>query len=131
MNNFNILFTSVGRRVNIVQYFREALKKLELTGYIVTTDLHKHAPASFVADFAENICPITDSNYISKILDICDKYQIKLLIPLIDTELHLLSLHKNDFADNGVVVLVSSIETNEICMDKRKTFNFFNLSIPK
>jgi carbamoyl-phosphate synthase large subunit len=125
MNTFNILFTSVGRRVNIVQYFRQVLKSLELTGNIVTVDLHKHAPASFLADFTEQVCPVTNSKYVSQLLDICAKYQIKLLIPLIDTELHLLSLHKQDFAEIGVTVLVSSAETNEICMDKRKTFTFF------
>ena len=125
MDNFNILFTSAGRRVSLLQYFKKALDKLELTGCIVTTDCQKNAPTSFVADFQEQVPRVAEANYINTLLDICEKYQIKMLIPLIDTELPLLSLHRNDFEAIGVTLLVSSFETNEICRDKRNTFNFF------
>lgn len=125
MCDFNILFTSVGRRVSLVRYFKKTLKDLNLTGKIVTADLQKHAPASFIADENEPVPRVTHPDYINSLKDICRKHYIKLLIPLIDTELILLAQHKEEFAQMGVVVLVSSTETNEISFDKRKTAGFF------
>lgn len=125
MNNFNILFTSVGRRVALILHFKKLLNSLGLTGSIVTTDIKKNAPAAFIADFQEQVPHAIDPSYIAILQNICKKYQIKLLVPLIDPELHILSLHKQDFDAIGVTLLISSNETNEICFDKRNTYNFF------
>ena len=125
MSELNILFTSAGRRVALIQNFKESLARLGISSRIVTTDLKKNAPASFIADIHELVPKVTDYRYISIIKDICEKYQIKLLVPLIDTELNIISLHKQDFEALDVTVMVSSYETNKICFDKRNTYNFF------
>jgi len=125
MCEFNILFTSAGRRVSLIRHFKETLKAMNLPGKIVTTDLKRNAPAPFVSDHRELVPRVSDPEYIAVIKEICRYYRIKLLIPLIDTELVLLSHHKAEFAEIGVVVLVSSTETNEICFDKRRTYEFF------
>lgn len=125
MNNFNILFTSVGRRVSLVQSFQKALCSLEITGKIVTTDCQKSAPASFIANVQEQVPRVTNKNYISCLIEICKKHDIKLLIPLIDPELYLLSLHKKEFEAIGVTLLVSSPRVNQMCANKRATYDFF------
>lgn len=125
MDIFNILFTSAGRRVSLLRSFKQSLKDLAITGNIVTADLNKSAPASFIADIREVVPPIVDPGYIEVLKEICLKRQIKLLIPLIDTELSILAHSRADFEDIGVSLLVSSPEVNEICFDKRKTNNFF------
>lgn len=124
-NMFNILFTSAGRRVSLIRQFRKSLEDLGLTGKIVTTDLQKNAPAPFVADVRELVPRVTDPSYIEALKDICRKHRIRLVIPLIDTELHLLAPHKQAFSDMGVTLLVSDPEVNDICFDKRKTAVFF------
>jgi carbamoyl-phosphate synthase large subunit len=121
----NILLTSVGRRVELLKAFRESMYRSNITGKIISTDLKRNAPASFLADIAELVPRIDDPHYIDRLLDICDKHQIDLLIPLIDTELHLLSLHEQRFRDRGVTVLISSAPVNEICHGKKKTGLFF------
>jgi carbamoyl-phosphate synthase large subunit len=123
--NFNILFSSAGRRVALIKQFKKSLNHLGLSGGIVTTDLKKNAPAAFISDVHEYVPKVTDSSYVATLKDICKKHQIKLLVPLIDNELNTLSLHKQDFEAIGTTVLVSSHETNEICFDKRNTYNFF------
>lgn len=125
MSKFNILFTSAGRRVALIRNFKKSLSSLGLSGSIVTTDLKKNAPASFIADCGEQAPGVTDPNYIAILKDICKKHQIKLIVPLIDAELHILSLHKQDFEALGMTVLVSSNETNQICFDKKNTYKFF------
>ena len=122
----NILLTSVGRRVELLKAFRYSMKRANIAGKIIATDLKKSAPAFFVADAAELVPKIGDSDYVEKLLDICDRHQIDLLIPLIDTELSLLSLHRQKFIDRGVTLVVSSVETNEICYSKKQTGAFFN-----
>ena len=121
----NILLTSVGRRVELLKAFRQSMQRSNITGKIITADLKRNAPASFLADTAELVPRIDDPKYIEKLLDICDQHKIDLLIPLIDTELHLLSLHQQQFSDIGVTLLISSAATNEICYSKKKTSIFF------
>lgn len=130
----NILLTSVGRRVELLKAFRYSMNRANIAGKIIATDLKKSAPAFFVADAAELVPKIGDPNYVEKLLDICDRHQIDLLIPLIDTELSLLSLHRQKFIDRGVTLVVSSVETNEICYSKKQTGAFFKsigVSTPK
>jgi carbamoyl-phosphate synthase large subunit len=122
----NILFTSVGRRVALIKAFQQSMKQLHIQGRIVTTDLKKNAPASFIADIAEIVPRVDDPNYIDSLTRICTQYQIELLIPLIDTELHLLAFHQQEFAKIGVRLLISSPNTNEICFDKNNTAKFFD-----
>lgn len=125
MDGFHILFTSAGRRVSLIKSFKEALKELSPDGKIITADMQKSAPASFVGDVHELLPRITDESYISKLLECCHKHSIKLLIPLIDAELQVLADHRAEFEELGVCVLASSSEANRICYDKRKTAVFF------
>jgi carbamoyl-phosphate synthase large subunit len=125
MKPFNILFTSAGRRVSLIQAFKKALSDHDIVGNIIAVDGKRNAPALYVADFWEQVPRVISPVYINHLLEICKKYQIKLLIPLIDTELEILSTHKLAFEAVGVTVLVSSEETNQICCDKRNTYNFF------
>ncbi|PZV19583.1 MAG: transcriptional regulator [Pseudanabaena sp.] len=121
----NILFTSVGRRVSLIRHFKKSLLDIGNSGFIVTTDFQKHAPASFIGDFHEQVPLVKDPSYIDTLIVICNKYEIKLLIPLIDSELMILATHIQTFKDIGVTLLVSSTETNEICFDKKNTYHFF------
>jgi len=91
MGSFNILFTSAGRRVSLLRSFRRSLEALGLRGNIVTADISKSAPASFVADIRELVPPVVAPGYIEALKAICRKRRIKLVVPLIDTELSILA----------------------------------------
>jgi carbamoyl-phosphate synthase large subunit len=121
----NILLTSVGRRVELLKAFRQSMYRSNIPGRIITADLKRNAPAAFLADTAELVPRIDDPRYVERLLDLCDRHQIDLLIPLIDTELQLLSLHHQQFRDRGVKVLISSPATNQICFGKKSTSVFF------
>jgi carbamoyl-phosphate synthase large subunit len=122
---FNILFTSAGRRVSLIRSFRTALSALGLSGRLITTDLRRHAPAAFVGDEHIVAPPVTAPGYVDFIKAVCRKHDVQLIVPLIDTELHLLSPHRGQFGDFGITLLSSSTEVNEICLDKRLTAAFF------
>lgn len=121
----NILFTSVGRRVELIQAFREAAKKINLKLMIFGTDMTSTAPALFFCDKRIIICEIKDDNYIPSLLKICATENIDAVIPTIDTDLLILSENKNKFENIGTKVFVSPEKSIKICRDKVATASFF------
>ena len=51
-----ILFTSVGRRVELIQQFKEAAKELNIDLTIIGCDLVDTAPALYFCDEKEIVC---------------------------------------------------------------------------
>ena len=122
--SFNTLFTSIGRRVSLVQHFRKVLSDLELEGKLVGADMLLSAPAIHVVDKKYQVCRVTDENYIPQLLDICEKEAIDLLIPLIDTELLILAENKERFKEVRTTALISDPDAIRITMDKYNTHKF-------
>jgi carbamoyl-phosphate synthase large subunit len=48
--DINVLFTSAGRRVELLRAFREAYSLLGITGHVIALDADPLAPALQVAD---------------------------------------------------------------------------------
>ena len=126
MKTLKLLFTSVGRRVELVQAFRKAADELETNLKIIGADITTTAPALFFCDQTVQVCKIKDPNYISELIDICEKEQVNVLIPTIDTDLLLLSQYKDQFQKIGTVVMVSEENKIKVCRDKRFTAAYFH-----
>ncbi|OFW75673.1 MAG: hypothetical protein A2201_13645 [Alicyclobacillus sp. RIFOXYA1_FULL_53_8] len=120
MNRCNLLFTSSGRRVELIQLFRFALDELAWDGLIVTADMSARAATAYVSDVHELVPSVSSPDYIPRLLELCQQHQIHLLIPLIDWELSLLAKHQADFERVGTKVAVSTQETCDLCFDKRQ-----------
>lgn len=126
MGNINVLILSAGRRVELVNCFKEARDKLGVMGNVVAVDLSSTAPALYHADKHNLICRISDDKYIDEVIDICNKEEINLIIPTIDTELYKLAREKERIeSETKAIVLVSNIDVIEICRDKYNTQSFF------
>ncbi|QZD95736.1 ATP-grasp domain-containing protein [Qipengyuania gelatinilytica] len=119
---FPILFTSAGRRVELIRCFRAAAGKLGLELEVHACDLQPDLSAACRdadARFAVPRC--TDDGYVERLIEYCEAKGIRLLVPTIDPELHPLALAKDRFAAIGTMVHVSSPETIEIVRDKALT----------
>lgn len=114
----NVLLTSVGRRVMVVRYFREAL---EGKGDVVAVDCDPTAPALYAANYRETVPTIGDPDYVNRLLAICERYRISAVLSLIDPELTLLATHADRFRERGIRVVVASPASTEICLDKQRT----------
>ena len=123
-HNFNILVTSAGRKVWLVNAFKEALKALGIEGNVVAADVSETAPAMYVADKSCQVCSATDPKYVPELLRLCKDEKISLVIPLIDTELLPLADNKEQFRYAGTTVLISSPEVVKVTNDKRITHQF-------
>jgi carbamoyl-phosphate synthase large subunit len=135
MNNMNILITSAGQRVSLVRAFQTELKREFQYGKVYTVDMTPNlAPACIISDGYKEVKRVTDLNYIEDLIAICIDWQIKLIVPTIDTELLILSQNKDKFNNLGIKIVVSDEKFVAICRDKRMTNLFFtekNIDIPK
>mgnify|MGYP002813360180 CR=1 FL=1 len=121
---FNILFTSVGRRVSLLNSFRRAARQLKIPAQFFGTDTNELSPAFQFCDNKLVVRPIKDKGYIPDLLKIVDKNKIKLLVPTIDTNLLILAENKENFTRLGCHILVSEPDIIRICHDKREAYHF-------
>lgn len=120
-----ILFTGVGRRIELIQAFRNAALVLNKELKIYGADMAGTAPALAYCDYTRTVVAMKDPGYIDDLLRICRAEQIDLLIPTIDTDLLVLSENKARFDAIGTRVMISAPESIRICRDKNLTSDFF------
>lgn len=120
-----ILFTSIGRRVELIQMFLRASEKEQIPLEIHGADLSETAPALYFCQKKHIVPRITDERYLPELYQICEKEQIDLLIPTIDTDLILLSENKAHFESIGTKVLISDAEFVKCCRNKMLTEKLF------
>lgn len=131
----NILITSAGQRVSLVRAFQKEIKQLSENNKVYTVDLNPTlAPACHISDGYKKLPRVTEDTYINELLETCKSWGIGMVIPTIDTELLVLAENKQLFLDNGVYIIVSSIDFIQACRDKRIINNLFlehGIEIPK
>lgn len=134
MRKLHILVTGVGRRIELMQAFRQAALQLEIDLKIYGADMAGTAPALAYCDYVKKICGMGDPDYIRQLAAICKEEQIDLIIPTIDTDLLVLSNNIEVFEQIGTKVLISRPDKIMICRDKNYTADFFEdcgLKAPK
>lgn len=131
----NILITSAGRRVSLVRSFQHELAKIEPRGKVYATDSNPVLSAACqIADAYFKVPHLGEPNYIDVLLGFCKAHDICLIVPTIDTELFELAKNKDRFAQQGIAIVISSIEFVGNCRDKRlihKLFEQHNVHVAK
>jgi len=118
-----ILFTSVGRRVELMQAFRAAAGKRGIDLQLYGADISDTAPALAFCDHSVIVPRISDPAYIPELQRVCREEGIDALVPTIDTDLLLLSENSGGFG--GTKVVISAPDKIRICRDKRLTADYF------
>jgi carbamoyl-phosphate synthase large subunit len=122
--SLSILFTCIGRRVSLLNSFRQAAKQLKIKAWFFGTDASRLSPALQLCDKRFLVKPTTHAGYIKQLLSVVQANRVDLLVPTVDLDLKLLAQNKPKFAAAGCRVLVSAPEVVDICQDKRKTYRF-------
>lgn len=117
----NVLLTSVGRRGYLVRYFKEALGA---DGQVWGADNSRYAPGFAYCDHRVIIPEITHPDYLDHLLELCRINAIEVVIPLIDPELEVLSVHPEEFERQGILLLISPQATIRMASDKYLTWQF-------
>jgi len=130
----NVLFTSVGRRVELLRAFRRACQSLGLDGRIVAVDIDPLAPALQAADRPYVVPRLTEPDYVPALVEICRCEAIDMLFPLIDPDIPVLARHRGALEATGARLAVVSPEAAALTADKWATTQFFrrlNLPTPR
>lgn len=122
----NILISSAGKRVELLQEFRRELERLTPEGRILAADMNPSmAPACVIADEAFTVPRATANSYIPSLLEICVANDVRVVVPTIDTELEALAAARPLFLNEGIEVLVPDPDFTAACRDKRKSEALF------
>ncbi len=130
-DDFNILVSCAGRRVGLVNAFRQALRGLDVNGQVFAADLNFSSPASHAADRRFTAPLFKTGTFIDDMLTLCERERVRLVVPTIDPELPLYAEARRRFADIGTTVAVASPRAIEIGGDKEQTHAWLNeLGLP-
>lgn len=91
---------------------------------IVAADANPSAIGKYLNRAFEIIPPATDSSFAEKIIAVCRKKNIHVLLPLVTKELIPLSQNSTAFEQAGVKVLTSSTASLEIANNKSRLYEF-------
>lgn len=91
----------------------------------VDTNNEKEIAGSQFCDAFYKIPPANHTSYISRLLSICKKEKVRIIFPIVDIELEIISRHLEEFQKCNAFVWLSSNEVIKNCNDKYRTYNFF------
>ncbi|MFW5879920.1 MAG: ATP-grasp domain-containing protein [bacterium] len=111
----NILISSAGRQVYLINAFKEALND---EGYVFAADNNRHALALKVADRYLISPPYESKDYLPWLFDKCKTNRIKLLITLNVDELLFLQPQKEFLEQVGCFLLGGDIDIIKMTYDK-------------
>lgn len=125
MPEVNVLFTSAGRRVELLRAFQAAYVTLGLRGSVLAADVDPLAPCLQVADKAYIVPRLDSSAYIPALAAICRREQVHLVFPLIDPDIPVLAANRQALEETGAKLGVVPFDAAQIAADKWLTRQFF------
>ena len=120
----NVLLSSAGRRVSLLNLFQKALQRSASAGRVIAADASESAPAAYVADGFFRVPSCTDSEFFPKVLEICRHQEIRLIVAVIDAELSVFARNRERLRELEISVAVSSLEAVELTADKAATHDW-------
>jgi carbamoyl-phosphate synthase large subunit len=120
-----VLVSSAGRRVELIQCFRDGALALGIELRVIAVDLEPAMSAACqVADLALPVPRCDDAGFVEALLGICAEHRVDLVVPTIDPELSPLSRAAARFRAAGTWVTVSTPATVDLARDKLGTARF-------
>jgi carbamoyl-phosphate synthase large subunit len=120
-----ILFSSAGRRVELIQCFRDSAAALGIEARVIAVDLEPAMSAACqVADLALPVPRCAHPEFAEVLLGICAEHAVDLLVPTIDPELAVLSRHAERFGAVRTRIAVSKPPVVDVARDKLRTARF-------
>ena len=117
----NVLLSSAGRRTYLVNWFRNALKG---EGEVHASNSDGSSTSLRAADHGVVTPLIYSDEYISFMLNYCERNKIGAIIPLFDIDVPILAENRKKFESIGCFPVVGSAEFARICSDKVETCRF-------
>ena len=117
----NILFTSVGRRDYLIDFFRSAIHG---EGKIFVANTHKYVSGMNASDGSFVVPSSCSRDYIQCLLSICLENDIGLVFSLHDWDVPYIVKSRLLFEENDIRIVCASLDFLRICLDKYLTKSF-------
>ncbi len=127
----NILFTSVGKRYYIIDYFK---KNLDSKIKIISVNSSNHTSAKNYSNYFYLSPKIKSNSYMKFISSIIKKHKIGLVVPLIDIDCKKLSKNIKIINKLNAILISPPFKIVDIILDKYKLCEFLkknNLNTPR
>ena len=115
----NVLLLSSGSKVALARIAAESTRKRGAILHAI--DSSENVPTSH---FVDSFQLFDFDNSFESLIPLCQKAEIGLIIPTRHRDLLPLAKSKNAFSQAGITLAMSSLETIELCVDKRQTAVF-------
>lgn len=122
---FNILVTSISKKVPLIQAVRQAIAHLNLKSKLYGADSNVKCIASYFVDEFWQM-PHLDALDIKDLITYCKSHGIKAIIPTRDGELAFFAKHHDALEKNGISCMVSKLKCIETCYNKFHFFQFLH-----
>jgi len=126
----NVLVTSAGA-TNAINTIKALKRQHEIDISITTVDIDPLSAGLYLSDKHYIVPRATNEAFMPRLLDICNKEAIEVIIPIYSAELPIFAENKKLLEEHGVRIAVSQLETIRTCDDKARMYRFFEeFSIP-
>jgi carbamoyl-phosphate synthase large subunit len=122
MKKLNVLISSCGRRVQLIEAFRAEARTLGIDLSVLGCDVEPElSPATEFLDGCFRVPKCDSPDYIPSLQTIVRAHQIALIVPTIDPELPIMAGNREVFAAIGTDVVISGPEVIRISCNKMAT----------
>ena len=131
----SLLFSSAGRRVELMRCFRKWAHSLGIDVELIAVDVAPGwSPACQFADSYFEVPYCDDLDFPKTILEICEDHYVDLLVPTIDPELPIYAKNREAFEQAGTYILLPPGELVSMARDKADTAKMLSdmgISVPE
>lgn len=94
---------------------------------VFAADAHPELSAACHASSGgHRLPPVHDPDFVASLFGLCDRLDVGLIVPTIDTELPVLAAVRTSFEQAGIHIAISDSEFIAECRDKRRTKELFD-----
>lgn len=126
-SNFNVLVTSISKKVPLIKAIRHSLNQLNLSSQLIGGDTNFRCIAKYFVDEFWQM-PLQNILNINDLLDYCKRHTIKAIIPTRDGELTFFSKHQEILSNHGISCMISPETAIKTCQNKLLFYQFFSQS---
>jgi carbamoyl-phosphate synthase large subunit len=123
MTDVTVLVTGVGGAA-VGNQVLKALRLAERKGRLVAADASQENLKLAQAELAYVLPAASDPHYLEEIVQICQKEQVKVVVPGSEPELKLLIRFREHLRSLGILLLTNDPQVIDLCTDKMATYRF-------
>lgn len=117
----NVLVTSISKKVPLLQAVKQTLSRIDSTAKLIGCDVDANVIGRYFVDVFWK-APLLKNLSIKQLIQYCQQHGIKAIIPTRDEELAYFATHKKRLEENGISVMISSLDVITKMTDKLAFF---------